>query len=50
MKSGELFFCVKCKEKRNAVNIKPFTTANNRNALRGKCSVCGTTVVKFVKG
>ena len=44
--SGELFYCVKCKEKRKAVDARPFVTANKRHALRGKCAVCSTTVVK----
>lgn len=49
-KSSELFYCVRCREKQKAVNVKPFITANNRHALKGECSVCGTKVVKFVKG
>jgi DNA topoisomerase I len=40
-------YCVKCREKREIVEAEPIFTANGTPATRGKCSVCGTTVVRM---
>ena len=41
-------YCVKCKAKRPMKNGKRVKTKNNRNAMKGQCSTCGTTMMKFV--
>ena len=41
-------YCVKCKAKREMENVEEVTTKNGRKALKGKCPVCGTTMMKFV--
>ena len=41
-------YCVKCREKRKCDVVGKIKTKNNRNALQGKCSVCGTKVVRFI--
>jgi len=45
----EMGYCVKCKEKREMINATKVKTKNNRNALKGECKKCGTTMMKFVK-
>jgi len=35
-------YCVKCKAKREMVDEKQVTMKNGRNAMKGKCPVCGT--------
>jgi hypothetical protein len=35
---------------REMVGTKPFTTSNNRKAMKGKCKVCGTQIIRFIKG
>ena len=47
-KSG-MFYCCRCKQMRKGIDVKEFKTKNGKNAMRGKCSVCGANVVKFVK-
>ena len=47
--SGEMGYCVKCKEKRTMKNTKKVQTKNGRNALSGVCAKCGTKMMKFVK-
>lgn len=49
MYENEIFYCVKCKSKRTATDVKRVITSNHKHALKGKCSVCGTTVMKFIK-
>lgn len=41
-------YCVVCKAKRQMKNAKKVTTKNNRSAMKGQCSTCGTTMMKFV--
>ena len=36
-------YCVKCKRATGTSNIERVVTKNNRNMLRGKCEVCGST-------
>lgn len=43
-------YCVKCKGKRKMVNAEITTVKNGKNALKGKCEVCGTTMMKFLGG
>ena len=49
MANDDLFMCMKCKQKRKGVDIHEVVLKNGRSALKGKCSVCGTTVFKFIK-
>lgn len=44
-----IVFCMKCKEKREAKDMKPITMKNGRPAMEGICSVCGTKVFKIGK-
>lgn len=43
-------YCVKCKATRKMVNPEVTTVKNGKNALKGKCEVCGTTMMKFLGG
>lgn len=40
-------YCLKCREKRILQNPEPIYTAAGRPAMLGRCSVCGSTVVKM---
>lgn len=42
-------YCVKCKTQREVVNPQEFAMKNGRPAVKGNCSVCGTTVNKIGK-
>ncbi|HZU03410.1 MAG TPA: DUF5679 domain-containing protein [Ktedonobacteraceae bacterium] len=37
-------YCVKCKAKRDIKDGKLVTMKNGKPALKGSCSVCGTTI------
>lgn len=41
-------YCVKCKAPRKMENAQLVTTKNGRLAAKGKCPVCGTTMMKFL--
>ena len=41
-------YCVKCKNKTNALNLQNVVSKNKRNMLSGTCAICGTTKTKFV--
>lgn len=43
-------YCVKCKGTRKMLNAEVTTVKNGKNALKGKCEVCGTTMMKFLGG
>ncbi|MEM3906419.1 MAG: DUF5679 domain-containing protein [Nitrososphaerota archaeon] len=40
---------MKCKAKRTIVDTEQVTLKNGRPAIRGKCSVCGTTLYRIGK-
>ena len=40
-------YCLKCREKRSLQNAEPVYTVAGAPATRGKCPVCGTTMVKM---
>ncbi|MCP8311069.1 MAG: DUF5679 domain-containing protein [Candidatus Methylarchaceae archaeon HK01M] len=40
-------FCVKCRTKREIKNPKQVILKNNRPAVKGTCSVCGSTVYRM---
>jgi ssDNA-binding Zn-finger/Zn-ribbon topoisomerase 1 len=41
-------YCVKCKEKRDVVQTETAVSKTNMNMAKGKCPVCGTTVVRIL--
>jgi hypothetical protein len=43
-------YCVKCRQKREMLNVKRIVTKNGRSALEGTCAVCGTRLFRFVAG
>jgi len=47
--TGNEGYCVKCRQKRPMRDAKEITTANHRKALQGKCSICGTKMMRFIK-
>ncbi len=42
-------YCVKCKKKTEMKDAHEVTMKNGRHAMKGSCSVCGTTVQSFLK-
>ena len=40
-------YCVKCKEKREMKDPKEIIMKNNRKAMKGTCSVCGTGMFRI---
>ena len=42
-------YCVKCKRKEPMVEPKEMTTTNGRKAMSGKCAICGTKMIRFMK-
>jgi hypothetical protein len=41
---ADLYYCVKCKKKTEMKDAQRITMKNGKPALKGQCSVCGTTV------
>ena len=41
-------YCVKCREKREIQDPESVTMKNGRNAIQGKCGVCGTKLFRMV--
>jgi hypothetical protein len=41
-------YCVKCKATRKMADPQLVTTKNGKLAAKGKCPVCGTTMMKFL--
>ena len=46
---AETGYCVKCKSKREIKDTQNVTMKNKRQALKGKCTVCGTGMYKIMK-
>ena len=42
-------YCVKCKQKTETLNIENVITKNNRNMIKGICTVCGKKKSSFIK-
>lgn len=40
-------YCMKCKKKVDVANPTEIVMKNQRKAIKGNCSVCGTTVFKI---
>jgi len=43
-------YCVKCKAKKEMKDEKKVTLKNGRNAMKGKCPDCGTSLFRIMKG
>ena len=41
-------YCVKCKRNTDTIDLHPAVSKNNRNMLKGTCSVCGRIKNQFV--
>lgn len=41
---ADLYYCVKCKKKTEMKDAQQVTMKNGKPALKGSCTVCGTTV------
>jgi len=41
-------YCVKCKGTRKMLDAQVVTNKNGKPAAKGKCPVCGTTMMKFL--
>ena len=48
MEEATIGYCVKCKASQPMKEIEKVTLKNNRNAVRGKCSQCGTGMYKIL--
>jgi predicted RNA-binding Zn-ribbon protein involved in translation (DUF1610 family) len=42
-------YCVKCKAKKEMKDAQKVTMKNGRNAMKGKCPDCGTTLFRIQK-
>ena len=42
-------YCVKCKKKTEMKDPHEVTMKNGRHAMKGTCSVCGTSMQSFLK-
>lgn len=40
-------YCMKCREKREAKDLREEVTRNGKPVVKGVCSVCGTKVCKI---
>lgn len=43
-------YCVKCREKREMQEPEEVTMKNGRQAVQGKCGVCGTKLFRILGG
>ncbi len=41
-------YCLKCKSKQLIKDAEKTVLKNGANAVKGKCTVCGTTVMKIL--
>lgn len=42
-------YCVKCKKKTEMKDGQSVKMKNGRNAMKGKCPTCGTTLFRITK-
>lgn len=40
-------YCVKCRQKRDAVDVENVTMKNGKAAAKGRCGVCNTGMYKI---
>ena len=45
---AETGYCVKCKNKKDMKDEQKVTMKNGRDAMKGKCSTCGTGMYKIL--
>ena len=45
---AEKGYCVKCKASKEMKDEQKVTFKNGRNALKGKCTTCGTSMCKIL--
>jgi hypothetical protein len=48
-KMAETGYCVKCKAKKEMKDTQKVTMKNKRQAMKGKCTSCGTGMYKIMK-
>lgn len=41
-------YCVKCKQKREMIDVKEVTTKNNKRMAKGKCPECGCGMCRIL--
>lgn len=46
---AEVGYCVKCKSKKEMKDTAKVTMKNGRQAMKGKCTSCGTGMYKIMK-
>lgn len=46
---NEKTYCVTCKEKTDTIDPQVYKTKNNRNLIKGACSICGKNKSCFIK-
>ncbi len=46
---AEIGYCVKCKAKKDMKDTQKVTMKNKRQAMKGKCTTCGTGMYKIIK-
>jgi hypothetical protein len=42
-------YCMRCRKTTESDHLEHIVTKNKKNAVRGKCTVCGTTTYTIVK-
>lgn len=42
-----MFYCVKCRQKREGTNVQEVTMKNGKKAKKATCEVCGTTMFRI---
>ena len=45
-----LAYCLTCKKQTDILNEEKTVTANNRNMIKGNCSVCNRRISQFIAG
>jgi len=48
MSEENIAYCVKCKAKREMKEVQTVKMKTGRDALQGKCTVCGTGMYKIL--
>jgi len=46
---AEKGYCVKCKDKKEMKDAEKVTMKNGRQAMKGKCTDCGTGMFRIMK-
>jgi hypothetical protein len=46
---AEIGYCVKCKAKKEMKDTQKVVMKNKRQAMKGKCTSCGTGMYKIMK-